>query len=55
MTRLEVRDEQDAVAVEEVMGVAGLSVTMTILVEARTSGRLGGSREMTPFSTSPAP
>lgn len=55
MTRLEVRDEQDAVDVEEVVGVAGLSVTMTILVEARTSGRLGGSGEMTPFSTSPAP
>lgn len=44
MTRLEVLDEEDAVDVEEVVGVAGLSVTMTILVEARTSGPLGGSR-----------
>ena len=55
MTRLEVLDEEDAVDVEEVVGVAMLSVTMTILVEAKTAGPLGGSREMAPFSTSLAP
>ena len=44
MTRLEVLDEEDAVDVEEVVGVAPLSVTISILVDARTSGPLDASK-----------